>query len=503
MSQKFIRNLNFRIRSFIGNWKLDIRNLPNNVGLATIPIIIILSLIILAIGASMMTSGFIESLMSKTLIETQESFYLSDSGIDDALLKIARDKDLGKDTPINWGLPTSGTNSSDIIVSGDATNRVIDSTGIISEKQRNLEAGVTLNDYGKITATTWEELTTIWYDSSWLYRKKITFTSDSAKIPDTQTNFPVLISLSSDADLAADAQDDGDDILFTSVGGAIKLSHEIEKFDGTTGQLVAWVKVPSLSPKTIIYMYYGNATASNQQLPQGVWDSNFKGVWHSKDFTTTTILDSTSNGNTGTKKAVGEPVETDGKISKAQSYDGTDDYVNCGNNPSLQITNSLTLEAWVDIDINSSSDGLTFVSKHKAAPYRGYYLGTKPSENKFRFIISSDGTTPASRDSSNNYTKDSLTYLVAVYDASAQTMNLYVSGNLDNGDLSGTIPASIYNTSANARIGSHDVPGAYMDGIIDEVRISNTARSANWIKTSYSNQDSPSTFYTLGTEETH
>lgn len=125
-------------------------------GLATIPTIIILSLVILAIGASMMTSGFIESLMSKTAIEVQESFYLSDSGIDDALLKIARDKNLGV-IPGNWSLPTLG--SSTITVSGDATTRVINSLGIISEKQKNLKTNVTLNEYGQITATSWEEVT--------------------------------------------------------------------------------------------------------------------------------------------------------------------------------------------------------------------------------------------------------------------------------------------------------------------------------------------------------
>ena len=90
-----------------------------------------------------------------------------------------------------------------------------------------------------------------WYDANWAYRKQITFTSDSAKIPSTQSYFPALISLSSDSDLAADAQDDGDDILFTSSDGTTQLDHEIEEFDGGTGQLVAWVEVPSLSTGTV------------------------------------------------------------------------------------------------------------------------------------------------------------------------------------------------------------------------------------------------------------
>ena len=94
-----------------------------------------------------------------------------------------------------------------------------------------------------------------WYNSNWQYRKKLTI--DYNEVGATLTNFPVLVSLSSDTDLAADAQDDNDDILFTGSNGTTKLDHEIEYFNGTTGQLIAWVKIPSLSNTvdTDIYMY--------------------------------------------------------------------------------------------------------------------------------------------------------------------------------------------------------------------------------------------------------
>lgn len=62
-----------------------------------------------------------------------------------------------------------------------------------------------------------------WYNSDWLYRKKITLKQASS----TLSNFPVLVSLS-DTDLAARAQADGDDILFTSSDGTTKIPHEIE-----------------------------------------------------------------------------------------------------------------------------------------------------------------------------------------------------------------------------------------------------------------------------------
>ncbi len=42
--------------------------------------------------------------------------------------------------------------------------------------------------------------------------------------------------------------------------------------------------------------------------------------------------------------------------------------------------------------------------------------------------------------------------------------------------------------------------GRYFRGYFDEARVSNTARSADWILTEYRNQSSPSTFLSAGAE---
>jgi hypothetical protein len=48
--------------------------------------------------------------------------------------------------------------------------------------------------------------------------------------------------------------------------------------------------------------------------------------------------------------------------------------------------------------------------------------------------------------------------------------------------------------------GSDGSLNTFFNGTLDEIRISNTARSADWLKTEYNNQSSPSTFYSFGTE---
>jgi Domain of unknown function (DUF2341) len=122
--------------------------------------------------------------------------------------------------------------------------------------------------------------TSQWSDCGWTYRRAITI--DHTKVAADQTDFPVLISLTSDAGLTAHAQPSGNDILFTLGDQKTKVPHRIESYTSTTGALVAWVKVPTLSSttNTVLYMYYGDPTASVQQDASGSWSYRFKGTWN-------------------------------------------------------------------------------------------------------------------------------------------------------------------------------------------------------------------------------
>lgn len=221
-----------------------------------------------------------------------------------------------------------------------------------------------------------------WYDSSWKYRKKITIDAD--QVTANLTDFPVLIS-TTDSDLMSKAQSNGNDILFISADGATKLNHEIENYTSATGQLTAWIKSDlSSTTDTVLYMYYGNGSSSDQSNATGVWDSNFQMVQHLEETSggTDAFTDSTSNSNHGTDS--GNPTaSSSAKIDGAWEFDGSGDYIlSEEEDPNFE-------NLWTKSDSNPLLSNSKFGSIWKEG--NNYYLYyVKPLDRKVYRSVSTD-----------------------------------------------------------------------------------------------------------------
>jgi hypothetical protein len=336
-----------------------------------------------------------------------------------------------------------------------------------------------------------------WYTLGWNYRKRIIV--NHAQVQANLTAFPVLINLTSDSNLASHAQSNSNDILFTSSDGMTKLSHEIEEYTSTTGALVAWVKVSNLSSSvdTDLYMYYGNSTCDSQQDAISVWDSNFKGVWHLKEDPSSTapqMKDSTFNGNNGTSSgSMTTSDQVTGKIDGSLDFDGSNDEITCGNTASLQITTEITIEAWAE---TSSTGAVRGIVNKETTSYVGYQL-RKHSDNYYRFATGNPGTSGQYVASDSAYTDSNWHYIVGV--RRSGTNYLYIDGV----QQTAMSTYGIIDSDADFDIGRaySNYNGYWWTGIIDEVRVSNIGRNASWIATCYNNQNSPSTFYSIGVQE--
>ena len=334
-----------------------------------------------------------------------------------------------------------------------------------------------------------------WYDCNWQFRKAVTI--DKAKVAGSLSSFPVLVSLASDPDLSAHARSNGYDILFTSSDGNTRLSHEIESYTSSTGKLVAWVKVPALSSAeyTTLYLYYGFAASADQQDRNNVWNSNYRAVWHLKEDpsgASPQIKDSTSKGLHGSSRGTmttGDQVA--GKAGGSLDFDGKNDQVIVPYKANLDITGPITIEAWVKTPGNGN-----VVSKISPSTYQGYIMavGGNAGNNKNGYYTDNAGWVY----SKSNVNDNSWHHLVVVH--SGTTASFYRDGVPDGSSATGSRTG---NPAVDLWIGYRDNSGCtgIYSGILDEVRVSATARSAQWIRTEYNNQNSPSTFHYLSAEE--
>ncbi|UQD56219.1 MBG domain-containing protein [Flavobacterium sp. K5-23] len=152
------------------------------------------------------------------------------------------------------------------------------------------------------------------------------------------------------------------------------------------------------------------------------------------------------------------------------NFDGVDDYVNCGNSPTLNLTGSVTVESM--IYRNSIGDDGCIVGKDNWSANTGYSFWVLP-DNKFglRFgnrVFSSTNVVP-----SNEYV-----HLSATYNLSTKTVSIFLNGVLDGtySDVSNPVSNSgnLYLGTPQDAVGSSSYA---FNGSIDEVRIWNRALS--------------------------
>ena len=326
-----------------------------------------------------------------------------------------------------------------------------------------------------------------WWNQDWIYRKEINI--DHTKVDANLVNFPILINLVSDTNLANHAQSTGNDIVFTDINGN-KLNHEIELYQSTTGHLVAWVNVPNLSSttNTRLYVYYGNNLCNNQQNPQGTWNSDYIMVQHMNE--TNTVYDSTSNQLSGTN--TGTTLSSTGIIDGCHNYDSTTDLYNFGSTTTLDPgLNSWTITLWTKV---------TFLNNHlmliKWKSNNGYYIKLFDGWGGKQYFRVEDGTHTAYRYWTTNWADNNWHLITMVINRNTQLIDLYLDGTLNNGGG----PSSITSFTSINPLSSLQLYGS-STGTQDEFTISKTVRNNSWIKTSYNNQNNPSSFYSISNEE--
>jgi parallel beta-helix repeat protein len=215
------------------------------------------------------------------------------------------------------------------------------------------------------------------------------------------------------------------------------------------------------------------------------WNQSLRGYWAFEENSGTNCYDNSTWGNIGTMTNMNSGTDngTSGRIltgrnGRGMMFDGTNDYINCSNSPSVNITQNITLEMWVKLrELDRSSD---LISKHQLVQ-SGYSLRVG-NDNKFYFMLS-NGTWDYDIETNSVATANKWYHVVGVWNSTY--LMIYLNGVLE-GTQSFTGPLSPYN--GNLMLGRYsDASVYYFNGIIDEVRIWSKALSAQEINSSYNN----------------
>jgi hypothetical protein len=335
-----------------------------------------------------------------------------------------------------------------------------------------------------------------WYNASWSYRVSVTVDKD--KVPATQSNFAVYVDLSDmPAGFFTNVKSDGGDIRVTLSNGTTEVARQVVTITvgSSIGELHFNSSSLSSSVDTVYYIYYGNAAASEPAAnatygSENVWDANFEAVYHLQEAGNSDpdgYKDSTSNDNHGTGDA-DYPDQVDGKLSKGADWNSTANWIQITGITIASGTDK-TFSFWVNPDSLTTSDFLIDIQT-------GRLVCALRDVGAIDTISFYDGSWNETNQAASTGSWQYISFTFA-----STTAKVYYNGAQVGGDISYSQKA-VGGTVALGHAANLGSDINTFDGQMDEVRISDTARTLNWHITEYNNQNSPSTFYTIGAQET-
>jgi hypothetical protein len=286
------------------------------------------------------------------------------------------------------------------------------------------------------------------------------------------------------------------DLIFTSDPVChTLLSWEIQTYSASTGQVIAWVKVPTLSASvpTLIYACAGNAAITTYQggSTGAAYDSNTKAVYHFEAST----ADSSSAGNT--LNPVNSPSVTTGQIGYAGAFSGS----NYAEAAAFSWTgsSSITVTFWNYVTSANVTDSWAFTIGNSSSTDAHRCTGSVPWNDASQHAFwDYGGITLGSGRVQYSYTSylGAWTLVTLVSTGSANTFQaIYLNGVL----VTSAASSAVSTVTGDLIIGGYPSNTQYgppdEHGNIDEFRVANVVRSASWITAEYNNQSSPSTFY--------
>ncbi len=216
------------------------------------------------------------------------------------------------------------------------------------------------------------------------------------------------------------------------------------------------------------------------------WNRTLRGYWPMDDYNDTSVIDDSTYHNNGVFwGGLGPSDIVTGKFGKALDFDGIDDAVHCGKDPSLNLgTGDFTFMTWVNVPVSFEPPSIRIIlSNQPEATGQGYYCGIS---NSYARIFTSQGSLPGQTTSLTGtipITAEAWHHIA--YVRQGTELRLYVDGEFDQ-STTGTV-RDITNNQETCLSEENTAEYHHFRGLLDEPQL--YARALSWeeIQASYNN----------------
>lgn len=332
-------------------------------------------------------------------------------------------------------------------------------------------------------------------------------------------NFPVLVRFDEAMEgfsFADFADPQGGDLRFVNGDGTRELSYEIDTWN-ENGAAAVWVRVPQIEAEgdTVISALWGNedATVPPAYTNNGsVWEGNYRAVWHLQE-DENERMDSTAFAHHATP--AGPLAVQPGVVGRSARFDGSDGntFLSIGQELSdaLAFTNQFTLEGWMRIDAGAGTQ-YRFAYTVGDPYWTGSGYRVDFNTTRMRTSIGTEfgvggGNARQTHDTDfpGGVPEEEWFHFAVVWNGNQ--ISTYFNGQHAKTE---TFPHEIdYPDWASDPLvlgggifGDNPAINRSLAGNLDEMRISITPKSADWIAATYKNILNTDQFLTLGNVET-
>lgn len=171
----------------------------------------------------------------------------------------------------------------------------------------------------------------------------------------------------------------------------------------------------------------------------------------------------------------------------SMSFDGSNDYILTGFNPTTIGTGDYTVSLWFNATTGATEDYPYIYALGTASNYQGFSLSNR-SGNTYKLRINNNSGGSYSQDVSSTLNISAGTWYHIVITRSGNTINLYLDGNttpylsLNSSEVGSN---TINNTEFKTGFGDQAASTRYFAGNLDELAIWNTALTSTQIQSIY------------------